>query len=187
VVAVVDLARHFEMKTAVGTTGGRSHEKPGFLRRAAAFFDVAAGAGGDDVVPGVETASGFGDDVVEGQIVAAVAAVLTGMAVAVQNIAAGQGNFAVGDIDVVAQANHRRLGQPRSQDTALIFNMFCFLFEQKHNRPPPACNVERFKGSIEHQHFAHRRFKNRTRGVWVGLVDRNTGFSIGFEVPIHYE
>lgn len=58
----------------------------GLFGGAVAFLDVAFQASGGDIVPGVTTPSGTGDDVVYGQVMASYTTVLTGVAVPVENI-----------------------------------------------------------------------------------------------------
>src|SRR5258708_13976033 len=61
----------------------------GFLDRAAALLVVAALARRDDVLPGVLAAAMTGDHVVEGEVMAALAAVLAGVVVADEDFLAG--------------------------------------------------------------------------------------------------
>src|SRR5690606_5650353 len=56
---------------AGGPARAAPHGHARLLGRAAAFPEIAGGAGGDDVLPGRSAAARAGDDVVEGQVLAA--------------------------------------------------------------------------------------------------------------------
>src|SRR5690606_5211592 len=73
----------------------RPHERhPGLIRRASALAPVARAAGGDDVLPGLASALGDRDDVIEREVLRmmARAAVLAGVLVACVDVRAGEGH-----------------------------------------------------------------------------------------------
>lgn len=61
-----------------------------FIHRERALAQIAGRAGGDDIVPGGDAATRAGNDMIEGQVVAA-AAILAGKPVAQKNVEAGKG------------------------------------------------------------------------------------------------
>ncbi len=65
---------------------------------------------------------------IQGQLIATVSAVLTGVSISVEDIAASQGNFFIGNLNVMAQPNYRRQGKPSVDILAIVFYLFCFVF-----------------------------------------------------------
>ncbi len=68
----------------------RAHKRHrGFLGSTVAFLHVALQAGRDHVIPGIPTAPGAGNDVVDSQVVTTFAAILARVIIPVQNVAPG--------------------------------------------------------------------------------------------------
>src|SRR5258708_19607998 len=86
-------------------TGERHARLP---QRPTALLVVAALARGDDVLPDVLTAAVAGDHVVEGEVVAALAAVLAGVVVANEDFLAGHLQDGPWSLDVIGEADHGR-------------------------------------------------------------------------------
>ena len=82
-----------------------------------ALVDVAAETGRGDVVPAVAAAAAARQDVIDREPLAAAAAVLAALAVAVEDVPAGQGQGPEGDAHELPQADHRRQPQPRPELT----------------------------------------------------------------------
>jgi hypothetical protein len=78
-----------------------------FLRGATGLAVVAVLAGGDDVLPVVLAAAVAGKDVVEGEVTRATSAVLTGVAVTQEDIAAAEASTGPGSSDYVDETNNR--------------------------------------------------------------------------------
>lgn len=128
---------------------GKRHAR--FFWRAIALFDIAFQAGGNDVVPAVEPAARAGDDVINGQIVPFVATVLTGVIVAVEDIATRQADFFVGYFDVGTQTNHRRQRCIRVNQATIMLDLLSFAFHEQHHRSTPCADIERLVGSVKDQ------------------------------------
>lgn len=78
--------RNLEEYMREGSSWLAAQRHGGFFGGAVAFLDVAFEASGGDIVPGITSSSGAGDDVVYGQVMAPDATVLTGVAVPVKNV-----------------------------------------------------------------------------------------------------
>lgn len=83
VYAVLYVLRHFKVETTVWAVRRIVERHSRFFWGAIAFLDVAADASRDNVLPGVAAASRSRNHMIQSQIVPAIAAVLTGMTVAV--------------------------------------------------------------------------------------------------------
>lgn len=142
------------MQGAVWAAGHAAQVQARFFGGAVALFDVAAYAGGDHVLPSITPAFGAGDDVIDGQIVF-VAAVLAGMAVSVQNIASGERDVLVRNLNILAQPNNGRQWKISIQNFAVVLDLFGFFFQEQDYCPTPTGNVERFIRSIEDKHLTH--------------------------------
>src|SRR5437588_10272943 len=94
---------YFEGDVAWRAPGRGQKRHGGLARGAVAFLDVALEAGGHYVFPGITAAARTRHDVVDGQVVPAIPAVLAGIAVSVQDIAPRQRDLLVGDLDVVSE------------------------------------------------------------------------------------
>lgn len=81
--------RNLERNMALRTPR-RAHERHCcFLGSAVAFLHVALQTGRDHVIPGIATAPGAGNDVVDSQVVTTFAAILARVIIPVQNVAPG--------------------------------------------------------------------------------------------------
>jgi hypothetical protein len=78
-----------------------------FLRGAAGLAVVAVLAGGHDVVPGMLAAPIAGEDVVKGEVSRLASAVLAGVAVAQEDVAAAEASAGARSSDYVDEANNR--------------------------------------------------------------------------------
>ena len=72
----------------------------GFPGSAVALLNVALKAGCNDVVPGVAASTRAGYDVVDREIVPAIATVLTSVAIAMQDIAPREADLFIWNLDV---------------------------------------------------------------------------------------
>ena len=75
---------------------------------AIALLDITLQTRCNDVVPGIGSTFGSRDDVVDGKVVASIAAILTSVVIAMQQIAPRQTNFFVWNFDVAAKSDYRR-------------------------------------------------------------------------------
>jgi hypothetical protein len=149
------MLRHLKIQPTVGFVGRGAQGHVRLFRGAVSLLDIAADTCSRHVLPGFAAAARSGNYVIQGEFVAREAAVLAGVTVAVENIAAGEGNFFVGDSDVVAQPDHRGERQLSVEHLAVVLDLFRFSFNQQYNRSPPACNVEGFVRGVQHQNLAH--------------------------------
>ena len=122
----------------------------GFFGGARTFFDIALEASGDDIFPGVGATFAARHDMVNRQIVTTVAAVLAGVIVTMQKIAARKTDFFVGNFDVGAQANHRWQRKVCIDQFAIVLDLFGLAIEQKQHRAAPTTDVERFIGGVQY-------------------------------------
>lgn len=104
---------------------------------------------------------------VEGQTLSRMAAILTGVIIPVKDIATGQGNFLIGNLNVIAQANHGWQRKAKAQHGVAIFNLIRLLFNQQNNCALPTGNVQRFIGGVENQNSIHR-----TLGLSIGELSQ---------------
>ena len=85
----LDMFGDFKVEAAMRAMGRVAKQHVGFLRRTIALLDVAADAGGDDVLPGVLPSARSRHYVVQCQIISAVATVLTRVPITVKNVSSG--------------------------------------------------------------------------------------------------
>lgn len=69
---------------------------------------VAGDTGADYIFPGVLAVKVARGDVVYGQLLALLAAILAGVVITVEDSKAGEPSFAVGTADIVVQLDYRR-------------------------------------------------------------------------------
>ena len=121
-----------------------------------ALTDVATQAGRCDVLPEIRPSSTARNDVVDGELIRAATAVLTGVMVSLKQVAAREWKLAVRDLDVLAKANHRRgVGPTPDFSVRIVFQAFCFPLQSHHHGATPRCDVQRFVGRIENENLAH--------------------------------
>jgi hypothetical protein len=127
------------------------------LEEPVALAQIAAAAGGHDVVPAVHAASAARDDVVEG--LGRARAVLALVLVADEHRPPAQRHVAlVGDPDELAEPDDRRhldhepLGVER--DARLVDDLG-LVGEDEHGRPPTRDDAEGLIGDVEHEGPAH--------------------------------
>src|SRR2546423_5807266 len=82
----VRVPQHVRGEDELGMDRLADEPHPGLVRQSVAFLEVAAQAGGDDVRPRGVAAARARQDVVHGEPLAAVVAVLTGVAVATKDV-----------------------------------------------------------------------------------------------------
>ena len=97
----VHLFRQLKIQAAMGTPRLSAQGHPSFLGGAIPFFNIAANTGRQHIFPSVTAPARSRNDVVEGEVIASIGAILTGMIIPIQDIFTGQGNLLVGDFDVV--------------------------------------------------------------------------------------
>jgi len=82
--------------------------------------------------------------------------VLTDVAVAVEDVAPGQGNLAVGHAHELAQADHRgeeQIGPDRV--AGVMFQSLGLAFEKHHHGASPGGDVQGLIGRIENENVTH--------------------------------
>ncbi len=150
------LALGFKQRAAEGPPGRGAQGHPRLPGRAVALMDVAAQAGRGDVVPTVAAAAAAGDHMIDGEPLTLTAAVLAAVPIAMEHVAAGQGQGPERDPHELPQADHRWQGQTRSELTSrVMFQPLGFSLEDHHTGPPPAGDVQRLVGGVENQNRAH--------------------------------
>ena len=152
---------------------GQGHVRlPG---RAVALAHIAGETGGGHVLPGVGAAAAAGHHVIDGELFAAEAAVLTDVAVALEDVATGEGQGLVGNPDVLTQSDDRGQEMVRTDRAAgIVFESFGFPLEQHHHGPAPGGDVQRFVGRIQNENVAHASPLDRRHAI--GIPMRIMGF-----------
>jgi hypothetical protein len=153
--AILNLPGRFKEKSADRAPRHRSHRHLGFAGRAAAFADVATDAGGDDVLPGVRTATAPRDDMVNGQLVASVTAVLTGMTIPLEDVPAGEGHLLVGNAHELAESDDGRQRHIPAKHANVVFKALSLSLENHYSSATPTGDVQRFVGRIQNENVAH--------------------------------
>lgn len=124
------MAGDFVEEAAVGAVGRFCEGHSGFFWGAISFFGVAATAGDDDVFPDIFATARSGNHMIQSHQFTGIATVLAGAAVAMEKISASEGDFVVGDADVLAQADDGGHGQVGIEDPiAHPFKLFRFSFD----------------------------------------------------------
>lgn len=93
---------NFEMNVALWAPWSAQQRHSGLLRSTVAFLDVALQTGSHNVFPIVRTTSGARHDVVNRQVVALLRAILARIRIPVQNVAPGQTNLFIRNLDVTS-------------------------------------------------------------------------------------
>jgi hypothetical protein len=145
----------FKVKSAVGTAGLAQQGHTGFAGGAVPFFHVATHTGTDHIFPSILAAKRPRDHVIQGEIFAEAAAVLTTMPIPVEDVAARKRDLLVGNVDIVAQANDGGQRNVAVHHSAIVLDLLGLALEQKNDRPAPTGDVERLVGGIQNQNFAH--------------------------------
>jgi hypothetical protein len=142
-----------------GEGAGFAEELHGFelVEELVAFAAVAVVAAGDEVFPGALAAAGAGQDVVEGELAGGEddGAVLAGVAIAEEDVFAGEGAGLVGDAAVLEQADDGGQGHADAggvESRALLFFGFGDAFEHEHEGAAGAADIDRLIGGVEHEH-----------------------------------
>jgi hypothetical protein len=121
----------------------------------AGLSQVAGKAAADDVVPFMSTPAALGKDVVEGDVLAFTAAVLTRILVAIEDLKTREALLQAGTLHELGEPNHRRDGNGGSygvQFTAAVLDYLCFAIEDQYYGSTNAAYVERFKVLVQDQH-----------------------------------
>lgn len=125
-----EVAGDFVEEATVGTVRWFRKGHSGFFGGAISLFSVAATAGNDDVFPDIFATARSGNDMIQGHQFTGVPTILTGATVTVEKISAGEGDFVVGNADVLAQADDGGHGQIGIEDAiAHPFKLFSFSFD----------------------------------------------------------
>jgi hypothetical protein len=98
------------MSAGRGFPGGLEQGHLGFFQRASAFAMIAGGAGGNHIRPGVGATQMLGHHVVDGEIVRAPPAVLAGIIIAAEDLAAGKPDLHARAVDHLIKSNYGRDG-----------------------------------------------------------------------------
>ena len=128
-----------------------------FVEQAVAFATIAGVAAGNEIFPSGVTATGTRHHVVQRQLCGGKndAAILAGVAIAQQDVFAGEGARLVGDAPVLQQTDHRGHGDAaalRVQHKAMLFLGARDAFENEHQGAPRAANIDGLVRGIQHEH-----------------------------------
>jgi len=93
---------NLEMHMALRASGRAEQGHSRLLRGAISFLDIALQASGYDILPVVRTAFRAGNDVVDRQVMPLFAAILARIRIPVQNIAPGQTDLFIRNLDVTS-------------------------------------------------------------------------------------
>jgi hypothetical protein len=85
---------------------------------------------------------------IQGQLLTPIVAILTGMAIAFQEIPPSEGNFLIGDFDEMTKTNNSGKGKIGINKMAVMFQLLGFSLKQQNYRSPPTGDVKRFIGGI---------------------------------------
>ena len=138
-----------------GSNGRAKETQAGLLERLATLAVVARLARGDEVLPGVSATPMARNDVVEGQVVGLAAAVLAGMPVAREDLAAGQLDPRSRAADQVLEADDggRAVFGPRRPDhLVVVLDHFGLLAEHEAEGARQVTDVERFVVLVQNEH-----------------------------------
>jgi len=139
----------------------RKEPYPCLLGSSLAFALIAGHAGGDHVLPVGLASAGTGHHMIYGQLAfyGLSATILTGIMVSSEDRPPRQGQKETArDPHKVDQPNDQRKikGEALGADLSLSsLDYLGFLFEKEDDSPSQGDNVERFKGSIKHEHMPH--------------------------------
>ena len=120
---------HFKVEATIRLAGRMMQKHLCFVRCVAAFFDIAANTSRNNIFPSIAPATRSRDNMVQRQIIPSITAVFTGVTIAVENIAARQGNFLIRNPNIMTQPNHSWQGKPRVNIFTVVFNLLCFAFD----------------------------------------------------------
>ena len=138
-----------------GSNGGPEQAEARLVERLAALAVVARLAGRDEVLPGVAAAAMARHDVVEGQVVRLAAAVLAGVPVAGEDLAAGQLDARPRPADLVLEPDHGRravFGPRRPDHLVVVLDHFGLLAEDEAEGPRQVADVERLVILVQHEY-----------------------------------
>jgi hypothetical protein len=114
----------------MGTMGWLGQGHSGFLGGAASFFGVATTTGNDNIFPDVFAAARSGNHMIQGHEFTRASTVLTGSTITMKQISAGEGDFIVGDADILAQSNDGGHWKARIDRSVIYaFKLFRFAFD----------------------------------------------------------
>jgi len=117
---------------------------------------VTGEAATDDVVPFVTTSPALGNDVVEGDVLAFTAAVLTGVLVAVEHLEAGETLLEAGALDELGEADHRRDGDRGTygmEFASTVLDHLCLAIDDEYHGSADPADVQRFEVLVQDQHW----------------------------------
>jgi len=156
VVARGHLPLGLKQRAAEGAPRQRAQGHPRFSGRAIALVHVATQAGRGDVVPAVAAAAAAGHHVIDREAFALAAAVLAAVPIAMEHVAAGEGQGPERYPHKLPQADHGGQGQAGAQLAAgQMLQLLGLALEHHHAGPPPAGDVQRLVGRIQNQNRAH--------------------------------
>ena len=142
-----------------GATGGRKwlpdELHVGFLGRAARFTPITGDTGADDIFPGMLTAAIARNDVVESKVPALLAAVLAGVAVAIEYLVAGHLSFAARPFNKPGKTYDRRQRNGLTDGVNVaesILEHLRLALKDKHHRPAGAAHRQRLEALVQDQH-----------------------------------
>lgn len=107
------------------------------------FLDIASEAGGGDIVPAVKATTRTRNNMVDGQIVPLITAILASVIVAMQDIAAGKRDLLVRDLDVGPESDDRRQRHIGIYDFAIVLDLLGLALHEEHYRTSPRADIER--------------------------------------------
>jgi len=95
----------------------------GFRGGSAAFFRIALSAGGNEVLPGILSATGSGKNMIDRQRLVGSAAILAAERIPSENVFPVQHDFLEGDADKYIQADDARQGKMAGNAAEHLFRM----------------------------------------------------------------
>ena len=123
----------------------------GFFGRAIAFFDIAAQTGGDDIVPAVKTAARTRNNVINGQVMTLITAILAGVIVTMKNVAPRETDLFVRNLHIRAQTYNCRNRCIGVDFPAIVLDLFGLALHEQDHRSPPGADIERLVGCVKDQ------------------------------------
>ncbi len=138
---------------------GQSH--PRFLKRQAAFAVIAGWAGSHNIRPHVGATHVTRQNVVDGEVGGLLSAVLAGIVVAAEDLAAGEADVRMRGVDHLLQADDGRdgvFGAGSVYDAPAVENQKSFVRQHQAKRAMEVGDVDGFVVRIENQYSVFHIF-----------------------------
>ena len=104
---------------------------------------------------------------VNGQFVAAIAAVLAGVVITLKHIAAREGQLLERNTNKLPQPNHGGGQEILTEIAFFVLKPFRLPLQHHHSRSAPAGDIERLVRRIENEDVAHASFPYCRHAIWV--------------------